>query len=394
MKKMKYIYTFILAFSISNLDAQVMTFSLVKVDQENIVSVIAKPVGGDITSSLQQFDMFIRIPDSPTSTVRVRKNNDANFPDLEANPVAYVGADQFGTETGFINLRFMKPATTSGDIDATYINDTVYEVFQFEFIDGMPDEIIDVEIAANSDEDPYFLVASGSAGDWLDPLYYDADPTANLFFGITNTTAGSSSGQSYFTKVEDVALPIKIKSFTAVPFENRDANLDWVTASEVNGSHFDVERSDDGVNFAHIGRVEATGNSNTDQDYKFSDREVGMERNDVVQYYRIKMVDIDGEYKYSGIRAVNFTRADYDFMINIFPNPTANYVQLELTGLENASTERPMLNVYSNTGELIRAEVLNSDLGKIDISNLPSSSYHFIIDYKGQRYMEEIILIK
>ena len=101
---MKYIYTFILAFSISNLDAQVMTFSLVKVDQENIVSVIAKPVGGDITSSLQQFDMFIRIPDSPTSTVRVRKNNDANFPDLEANHVAYVGADQFGTETGFINL--------------------------------------------------------------------------------------------------------------------------------------------------------------------------------------------------------------------------------------------------------------------------------------------------
>ena len=145
---------------------------------------------------------------------------------------------------------------------------------------------------------------------------------------------------------------------------------------------------------SNIGRVEATGNSNTDQDYKFSDREVGMERNDVVQYYRIKMVDIDGEYKYSGIRAVNFTRADYDFMINIFPNPTANYVQLELTGLDNASTERPMLNVFSNTGELIRAEVLNSDLGKIDISNLPSSLYHFIIDYKGQRYMEEIILIK
>ena len=394
MKKMKYIYTFILAFSIYNLDAQVMTFSLVKVDQENIVSVIAKPVGGDITSSLQQFDMFIRIPDSPSSTVRVRKNNDTNFPDLEANPVAYEGANLFGTETGFTNLRFMKPATTSGDIAATYISDTVYEIFQFEFIDGMPGDILDVEIAANSDEDPYFLVASGSAGDLLDPLYYEADSTANLFFGITNTAAGSSSGQSYFTKVEAVALPIKMKSFTAVPFKNRDANLDWVTASEVNGSHFDVERSDDGVNFAQIGRVEATGNSNTDQDYKFSDREVGMERNDVVQYYRIKMVDIDGEYKYSGIRAVNFTRADYDFMINIFPNPTANYVQLELTGLDNTSTERPMLNVYSNTGELIRAEVLNSDLGKIDISNLPSSLYHFIIDYKGQRYMEEIILIK
>lgn len=223
---------------------------------------------------------------------------------------------------------------------------------------------------------------------------YNGLTTQTVVFKDLEQIFATNDDESCLIPLESVALPIKMKSFTAVPFENRDANLDWVTSSEVNASHFDVERSDDGVNFALIGRVEAIGNSSTDQDYKFSDREVNMERNDVVQYYRIKMVDIDGEYKYSGVRVVNFTRADIDFTINAFPNPTVSYVQLELTGLDNASTERPMLNVYSNTGELIRAEVLNSDLGKIDMSNLPSSLYHFIIDYKGQRYTEKIILIK
>ncbi len=214
--------------------------------------------------------------------------------------------------------------------------------------------------------------------------------------GDSNTQLfAQSEGSGCLIPLQNIALPIKMKSFTAVPFENRDANLNWSTASEVNGSHFEIERSDEGVNFAQIGRVEATGNSSVDQDYKFSDREVNMQRaSDLVKYYRIKLVDIDGEYKYSGIRVVNFTRSDIDFTVSAFPNPTINYVQLELTGLDNTSEDRPMLNIYSNTGELVRSERLNSDLGKIDMSNLPGSLYHFIIDYKGQRYTEKIVVIK
>ncbi len=204
----------------------------------------------------------------------------------------------------------------------------------------------------------------------------------------------TSDDNTCLVPLESVALPIKMKSFTAIPFENRDANLDWITATEINASHFEIERSNDGENFTQIGRVEATGNSNTDQEYKFSDRDVNIERNDVVQYYRIKMVDIDGQFKYSGVRVVNFTRSDIDFTINAFPNPTTDFVQLELTGLDNSSTERPSLMIFTNTGELVRSVQLNSDLGKIDMSDLPGSLYHFMIEYKGQKYNEKIVVVK
>lgn len=223
---------------------------------------------------------------------------------------------------------------------------------------------------------------------------YSGSTTQTVVFDDNTPIFVTTNNDACLMPLENVALPIRLKSFTAVPYQNIDANLDWITATEVNASHFEIERSDDGIDFTNIGRVEAVGSSTTDQSYEFSDREVNMERNDVVHYYRIKMVDLDGEYKYSGVRVVNFTRSDIDFAINAYPNPTVNYVQLNLTGVDNTSTERPTLSIYSNTGELIRSEELNSDLGRVDMTDFPSSLYHFIIDYKGQRYTEKIALIK
>ena len=379
------------------LNAQYLIYTISNVDNNIVVSAKANDGGGDITSSIFQFEVFLRMSTADNNNVITLSDPILNGTGIASisgvdETSVYAGEDAFGGETGFSNHRY-NILTGNNATTTTFSDGVEVEVFRVELL-GDPANTVNVDLVANTDFNPHYINVTGSLGNLVDPDFDGGLATANVFYGITSSENPGSGGTTLVTTVESVALPIKIKSFTAVPFENRDANLDWVTASEVNGSHFDVERSDDGVNFAQIGRVEATGNSSTDQDYKFSDREVNMERNDVVQYYRIKMVDIDGEYKYTGVRVVNFTRVDIDFTINAFPNPTVNYIQLELNGLDNTSTERPMLNVFSNTGELIRAEVLNSDLGKIDMSNLPSSLYHFIIDYKGQRYTEKIILIK
>ena len=379
---------------VGSISAQNFKASLDNDNQDLIIYLTPDSETLNIGFSTAEFFIRLSTDDAAKIDNMVATSDEINFPDLAgAGGLTFVGTDTQGAESGYVHYHFSWQ-DFNAEIESTYEVGTAYRIvtIRMNAVAGMESETVDAELVHNDFLTPSYLALFGGGSDRFD---YTGSDASSVFDDDDIETINNGDGSNTFiAKQANVALPIILKSFTAVPFKNRDANLDWVTASEVNGSHFDVERSDDGVNFAHIGRVEATGNSNTDQDYKFSDREVGMERNDVVQYYRIKMVDIDGEYKYSGIRAVNFTRADYDFMINIFPNPTANYVQLELTGLDNASTERPMLNVFSNTGELIRAEVLNSDLGKIDISNLPSSSYHFIIDYKGQRYMEEIILIK
>jgi hypothetical protein len=96
----------------------------------------------------------------------------------------------------------------------------------------------------------------------------------------------SSSGCSFPT-------PVTLISFTARENNSRAA-LEWVTASEQNSSYFSVEKSTDGVNFTEIGTVNAQGNSSNPITYGFEDNHFNE-----ASYYRLKMVDKDGTFKYS-----------------------------------------------------------------------------------------------
>lgn len=207
----------------------------------------------------------------------------------------------------------------------------------------------------------------------------------------TALTVCNGDEDSYITSQANI-LPITLSTFTARAINNKDAHLKWTTESEINGSHFELERSMDGVNFDKIATLAATGSADLGADYTYTDADVNDHtRDDVVRYYRLKMVDLDGEFKYSGIRNVNFTRELIDFNMEIYPNPTVDQVQIEMTGIDNTTTERPMLQIYDNTGALIQSRELDSDLGKIDMRDLPSKMYHFMITYKGQNYAQKII---
>jgi hypothetical protein len=77
---------------------------------------------------------------------------------------------------------------------------------------------------------------------------------------------------------------------------NSTVVLKWVTASEINNSHFEVLKSIDGQTFEPIGRVEGAGNSRSIQKYSFQDRDVKAK-----QYYKLKQLDFDGQFAYSDV---------------------------------------------------------------------------------------------
>lgn len=227
---------------------------------------------------------------------------------------------------------------------------------------------------------PSFANAAGAVSNGVSYTYYRS-----------TVTVCSGNQDSYSAQSANI-LPITLSSFTARAVNNKDAHLDWVTESEINGSHFELERSENGVDFEQIATIQATGDAHTAQDYSYIDENANdYTRNDVVKYYRLKMVDLDGEYKYSGIRAVNFTRSIVEFSLEIFPNPTVDQVQISLEGIDNTSTERPMLQIFNSNGALIRSQELDSDLGKIDMRDLPNMVYHFIVNYNNQKHVNKVI---
>ena len=127
---------------------------------------------------------------------------------------------------------------------------------------------------------------------WSDPNDAANDP----HMGIDNVGIGIGTDVTCA-----FILPIKLLNFTAEKKERSDL-LKWQTASEANSSHFEVEASSDGEIFYSLDIVAAAANSSTVIYYSFENY---FEVIHPVNYYRLKKVDLDGNFEYTNIISVN-----------------------------------------------------------------------------------------
>jgi hypothetical protein len=121
-------------------------------------------------------------------------------------------------------------------------------------------------------------------------------------------------------------LPVSLVDFQGVSIDGI-VELRWSTLTELNNSHFEIERMDDeaGLTFSTIGRREGHGTSKDKHYYMFHDRAPRGLR----EYYRLKQVDWDGHYIYSSVIAVSIPSGE-ETGIDLYPNPveqslTVNY---------------------------------------------------------------------
>ena len=122
-------------------------------------------------------------------------------------------------------------------------------------------------------------------------------------------------------------LPVTLINWSAA-YANSNVNLTWTTTEERNASHFIVERSFNGSDFSDIAMLFATGNSDMNVNYAFTDRVSS--GNSGVIYYRLKMVDMDGNYKTSDVRVVRLGKAIDGVKIVAYPNPVVSDVRVTI----------------------------------------------------------------
>jgi hypothetical protein len=99
------------------------------------------------------------------------------------------------------------------------------------------------------------------------------------------------------------STPVTFISFNGEQL-NKNVDLHWYTAAEMNSRFFEVERSYDGTNFISINKLDAAGNSSNLRSYSYTD--YGIVESASKVYYRIKEVDIDGTAAYTNIIAMIF----------------------------------------------------------------------------------------
>ncbi|MBI1306684.1 MAG: T9SS type A sorting domain-containing protein [Bacteroidetes bacterium] len=192
---------------------------------------------------------------------------------------------------------------------AFYANNTPF-AFPADWTTGTWVEIASIPNTMDGiSSDGTFEIAASGFNQTTEPNF-----NVNLVADYTPTIAGSAS---------NVPLPV-----TLMQFEGKKAGeavvLNWTTASSHNFSHFEIERSDESGKFVFIKSETGETESQVITHYQFID----FNPNKPVNYYRLKLVDLDGSYTYSKIIIVHFG-SDEIAKINIYPNPVESEINIQ-----------------------------------------------------------------
>lgn len=168
------------------------------------------------------------------------------------------------------------------------------------------------------------------------------------------------------------AFPVEFADIQAFWLEaNQQARIEWTTASELNVSHFVVERSTDGLLWSEVRTVAAQGAGL----YSIDDQVFGV----VNQYYRILSVDLDGQETLS--KTVVLAAESTHQQPTVWPNPAHD--RLLVKTLSGGATIR----LYSLTGQLINMTQLDENQVFVELSlqHLPAGMYQIEIIADGAR---------
>lgn len=221
--------------------------------------------------------------------------------------------------------------------------------------------------------------------------------TSSMIFRLGATTTGSvtNANRMYSVWFKNFAyaapistLPVKLTAFTASLNKNT-VNLKWETASEINVSHFEIERSTDGVNFSEAGLVFAFGNSTDKMNYSFSDN-VSALRQPVV-YYRLRSVDNDGKNELSETRIIRLAAEENTLSLLTYPNPVQN--ELRVTLPASWQNKPVQIEIYQTNGQSAarKSSQSASQTETLNLSQLSPGIYFVRASSNGQIAQQKIV---
>ncbi len=147
----------------------------------------------------------------------------------------------------------------------------------------------------------------------------------------------------------NAALPLELLSFEAHAAGKDQALLQWTTDNEYNTSYFDIERSVDAEQWSSIGQTAAAGFTQQSSQYQYLDKSLNeLPTKADNAYYRLRMVDQDGQFSYSAIENVPLAKTAN---ISLFPNPTTNSIYLSLE--EESGRGRLNLQLLNTEGKVV-----------------------------------------
>ncbi len=176
-----------------------------------------------------------------------------------------------------------------------------------------------------------------------------------------------------------VVIPVELLSFTGHQKDEMNV-LTWQTATEINVSHFGIERSLDGKIFEKIGTVAAKNtpspiNRDASTVYQLSDKASVQ-----ILYYRLRTVDHDGKETVSQVIALGDARASKT-SIKVYPNPAKNVLNIE-------NGEDKKLEIVNVLGQVVLSFSPNRQSTPLSIEHLKSGVYFVKTEDTAVRFVK------
>ncbi|MGB4959296.1 MAG: SdrD B-like domain-containing protein, partial [Saprospiraceae bacterium] len=187
-------------------------------------------------------------------------------------------------------------------------------------------------------------------------------------------------------------LPVDWVDVSAARVDNQHV-ITWIVASEINVSHYLVERKvqSDSEFKAIPGKIDAVGNSNARHTYHLADVDVDRSGTYI---YRVKQVDLDGRFTYS--KSVKLTHQGSN-SIDIYPNPAKNETNVQLELAQDAMVK---IELYDATAKLVNVirntavEYEGSHMYNLNLENIQPGVYNIVFTIDGVKTQKKLIRIE
>lgn len=191
-----------------------------------------------------------------------------------------------------------------------------------------------------------------------------------------------------FGSFGSIPLPLNLLNFNAESKPNANV-ITWSTTHEINMSHFDIEKSTDGINFSAMGQLNAK-NELTKNNYTFTDNTPSS-----INYYRIRSVDLDGSETYSSIIML-ISNQKSSYTMNLYPNPVVNNCNIQFDSKNETMLKLSLTNL---NGQMIFSKNFNLQIGinncPLNLSSLPDATYYLKIEnHNGQSNLFKLTKLK
>jgi hypothetical protein len=170
-------------------------------------------------------------------------------------------------------------------------------------------------------------------------------------------------------------LPVELVSFD-VKCETEEAEIEWITQSEINNDYFIVEKSYDAVTYFELTKIQGAGNSNVAINYSVTDPNPSSG----VTYYRLKQVDFDGTTTYHETVATNCNTSGFDVNQLVLNNNALNF------NITSTQDEELTIYFYDYRGRIIlnKKEMITKGNNTISLPNLNISTGIYMLSIIGE----------